>query len=170
MLSKKEEIEKAKERLVKQAVTSSVCCGDYPNCICMKKDLIIALNYIEQLEQENKQFKINLKKVHNRYNNKKETLDDLLNYYPNFKMKFKIIGEDKERELEVVETKYYEKLVDIVNKQKKKLEDKIEELKEEFKNYIVDVNCSQDNYYELSDKYAFAEEKIQELLEDKSYE
>ena len=50
----KQEIEEAKERLVKQAVTSSVCCEDYPNCICMKKDLIIALNYIDQLEQENK--------------------------------------------------------------------------------------------------------------------
>ncbi len=50
---------------------------------------------------------------------------------------------------------------------KKKIEDKIEELNEEFKNYKIDVNCSQDNYYELSDKYAFAEEKLQELLEDK---
>ena len=49
---------------------------------------------------------------------------------------------------------------------KKKIEDKIEELKEEFKNYKVDVNCSQDNYYELSDKYAFAEEKLRELLEE----
>lgn len=52
MLSE-EEIEKAKERLVKQAVTNNVDCEDYPNCICMKKDLIIVLNYIEQLEQEN---------------------------------------------------------------------------------------------------------------------
>lgn len=49
----------------------------------------------------------------------------------------------------------------------KKIEAKIEELNEEFKNYEVDVNCSQDNYYELSDKYAFAEEKLRELLEDK---
>ena len=48
---------------------------------------------------------------------------------------------------------------------KKKIKDKLEELNEEFNNDNVDVNCSQDNYYELSDKYAFAEEKIQELLE-----
>ncbi len=53
MLSK-EEIEKAKERLVKQAVTSKVDYEDYPNCICMKKDLKTLLQYIDQLEQENK--------------------------------------------------------------------------------------------------------------------
>lgn len=52
MLSK-EEIEKVKERLVKQAVTSSVGCEDYPNCICMKKDLKTLLQYIDQLETDN---------------------------------------------------------------------------------------------------------------------
>ena len=49
---------------------------------------------------------------------------------------------------------------------KKKVEDIIEELDSEFNNYQVGVNCSQDDYYILSDKYAFTKEKLQELLEE----
>ena len=62
MLSKKEEIEKAKERLVKQTLTSNEDCKDYPNCICMKKDLIMVLNYMDQLEQKEKILKGRLEK------------------------------------------------------------------------------------------------------------
>ena len=51
---------------------------------------------------------------------------------------------------------------------KNKLEDKIEELNEEFNKYEVDINCSQDDYYELSDRYAFVKEKLKELLEEKN--
>ena len=49
---------------------------------------------------------------------------------------------------------------------KKKVEDIIEELDSEFNNYQVGVNCSQDDYYILSDKYAFTKEKLQELLKE----
>lgn len=50
---------------------------------------------------------------------------------------------------------------------KKKIEDKIEELDDEFNNYQVDVNCTQDGYYIYSNEYAFVKETLQKLLEDK---
>ncbi len=61
MLSK-EEINQVKESLTVQAITSKVGCEDYPNCICMKKDLIIVLQYIDQLEQKEKRLKDRLEK------------------------------------------------------------------------------------------------------------
>ncbi len=63
--------------------------------------------------------------------------------------------------------KYSETVLQALENKNKKIEDKIEELDNEFNNYQVDVNCSQADYYELSDKYAFAKEKLKELLEDK---
>ena len=65
--------------------------------------------------------------------------------------------EEEKEMLKVIKMHYIER---------KKIEDKIEELNEELKNYKVDVNCSHDKYYELSDNYAFAEEKLKQLLED----
>lgn len=50
---------------------------------------------------------------------------------------------------------------------REKIENKIEELENEFNNYQIDVNCTQDEYYTYSDKYAFAEEKLNELKEKK---
>lgn len=53
-----EEEKKAIDTLAIIASTSKVDCEDYPNCICMKKDLILALNLIqsqqEEIEKKNK--------------------------------------------------------------------------------------------------------------------
>lgn len=59
-------------------------------------------------------------------------------------------------------------MIDELNRRylKEILEDKLNELKEEFNNYQVDVNCTQDDYYVYSDKYGFVEEKLKELLEE----
>ena len=46
------EEEKAIEKLSMKAITSSAEAPDYPNCIVMKKDLIIILNLIERQEKE----------------------------------------------------------------------------------------------------------------------
>ncbi len=83
--------------------------------------------YINQIEQENKQYKTNLKEVHNRFENEKETLNDLLNYYPNFKIQFKY-NDGKQKELDVVEKKYYKKLIDFIDKQNKIIDKMAEQL------------------------------------------
>ena len=62
-----------------------------------------------------------MKEIHDRFNSGKETLEDLLNYYPNFKMKIEYKG--KEKNIEVVEKKYYQKLINIVKKQNKVIEE-----------------------------------------------
>lgn len=49
-----------------------------------------------------------------RFKNGKETLNDLLNYCPNYKMTFEIEG--KEKKVDFVETKYYKKLIKEVKK------------------------------------------------------
>ena len=82
-----------------------------------------------------------------------------------------VLQELKNKEKEIIELKTVNEMqeyrINEIDIPKKKIEDKIEELNEEFNNYEVGVNCSQNNYYELSDKYSFAEEKLQELLEEK---
>ena len=103
-----------------------------------KKAVKTLLQYIDQLEQEiNKQnedsfeFEISeecAKKLHkmfeplenayNRFENGEETLDDLLKYYPSFKIQLKY-NDGKQKELDVVEKKYYKKLIDFIDKQNK---------------------------------------------------
>lgn len=50
-----EEEKKAVEELSKKAVICNYEERDYPNMICFKKDMIIALNLIEKLQKELKQ-------------------------------------------------------------------------------------------------------------------
>ena len=52
-----EEEKKAIEELSKQAVICNYEERDYPNMICFKKDMIIALNLIEKLQKENEELK-----------------------------------------------------------------------------------------------------------------
>ena len=52
-----EEEKKAIEELSKKAVICNYEERDYPNMICFKKDMIIALNLIEKLQKENKKYK-----------------------------------------------------------------------------------------------------------------
>ena len=52
-----EEEKKAIEELSKKAVICKYESRDYPNMICFKKDMIIALNLIEKLQKENKKYK-----------------------------------------------------------------------------------------------------------------
>lgn len=60
-----EEEKKVIEELSKKAVICNYEERDYPNMICFKKDMIIALNLIEKLQKENEKYKrlakINLK-------------------------------------------------------------------------------------------------------------
>ena len=76
----KEEIKKAKERI--QNSLNDICFATLYSQEQNDEDEKTLLQYIRQLEQENKQYKTNLKKVHNRFDNEEETLADLLNYYP----------------------------------------------------------------------------------------
>ena len=50
-----EEEKKAIEELSKKAVICNYEERDYPNMICFKKDMIIALNLIEKLQKENEE-------------------------------------------------------------------------------------------------------------------
>ena len=52
-----EEEKKAIEELSKKAVICNYEERDYPNMICFKKDMIIALNLIEKLQKENEKYK-----------------------------------------------------------------------------------------------------------------
>lgn len=52
-----EEEKKAIEELSKKAVICNYEERDYPNMICFKKDMIIALNLIEKLQKENEELK-----------------------------------------------------------------------------------------------------------------
>ncbi len=79
----------------------------------------------ESKEKLNEMFKP-LREAYSRFENGKETLDDLLKYYPNFKMQIDHNG--KKEELDLVKKKYYEKLVDIVNKQSKIIDEMAEQL------------------------------------------
>lgn len=45
------ELEEDIERLTLKAITSSVDAPDYPNCIVMKKDLILLLNHLTKQEK-----------------------------------------------------------------------------------------------------------------------
>lgn len=51
------EEKKAIEELSKKAVICNYEERDYPNMICFKKDMIIALNLIEKLQKENEKYK-----------------------------------------------------------------------------------------------------------------
>lgn len=52
-----EEEKKAIEELSKKALICNYEERDYPNMICFKKDMIIALNLIEKLQKENEELK-----------------------------------------------------------------------------------------------------------------
>ena len=52
-----EKEKKAIEELSKKAVICNYEERDYPNMICFKKDMIIALNLIEKLQKENEKYK-----------------------------------------------------------------------------------------------------------------
>ena len=52
-----EEEKNAIEELIKKAVICNYEERDYPNMICFKKDMIIALNLIEKLQKENEELK-----------------------------------------------------------------------------------------------------------------
>ena len=52
-----EEEKKVIEELSKKAVICNYEERDYPNMICFKKDMIIALNLIEKLQKENEELK-----------------------------------------------------------------------------------------------------------------
>lgn len=58
-----------------------------------------------------------MKETKKRYEEGKETKEDLLKYYPNFHME--INNKGKIEELDIVELKYYKKLISIVKKQDK---------------------------------------------------
>ena len=141
----KEEIEKAKERIQKSLndILFKTLYSQEEN----DEDEKILLQYIDQLEQENNkpsevsfEFEISeesTKKLHkmfeplenayNRFENEEETLDDLLNYYPSFEIQFKY-NDDKQKELDVVEKKYYQKLVNIIKMQNKIIDEMAEQL------------------------------------------
>ena len=53
-----EKEKKAIEELSKKAIICNYEERDYPNMICFKKDMIIALNLIEKLQKENEELKI----------------------------------------------------------------------------------------------------------------
>ena len=70
-----------------------------------------------------------LREIHSRFENGTETLEDLLEHCPRFCMEIK--NKEKTVELNVVETKYYEKLVDIVKKQDKVIDEMAKKIYEE---------------------------------------
>ncbi len=63
-----EEEKKAIEELSKKAVLCNYEERDYPNMICFKKDVLIALNLIEKLQKENEELKKNYINVQNNTN------------------------------------------------------------------------------------------------------
>ena len=63
-----------------------------------------------------------LEEIHKRFKNGTETLDDLLHHCYRYNFKFEIDG--NEEELDLVEWKYYKKLIDLIEKQNKELEKK----------------------------------------------
>ena len=52
---------KEQKEAIEESSKKAVICNyeerDYPNMICFKKDMIIALNLIEKLQKENKKYK-----------------------------------------------------------------------------------------------------------------
>lgn len=62
-----------------------------------------------------------LEEIHKRFKNGIETEDDLINHYESYKIKCVLPDEPKkETELNVVETKYYKKIIDLYQKEKEK--------------------------------------------------
>ena len=66
-----------------------------------------------------------------------ETEEDLLKYYPNFRLKYE--DKNKVKELDVVELRYYEKLVEITNRKN--------ELIKEISKYLVSIrDCPAEDF------------------------
>lgn len=78
-----EKEKKAIEELSKKAIICNYEERDYPNMICFKKDMIIALNLIEKLQKENEELKADNYELNNR-------ITDLLENIPIQKVKDKI--------------------------------------------------------------------------------
>ena len=105
-----------------------------------------------------------LEEIHNRFKNGTETEDDLINHYESYKIKCVLPDEPKkETELNVVETKYYKKVIDLYQNEKAKnktleelLQGKLFELYKYYKDLTgtYQANCiSKDNIRELLEKY-----------------
>lgn len=104
-----EEEKKAIEELSKKAVICNYEERDYPNMICFKKDMIIALNLIEKLQKENEELNKENEHLHREINRR---------------IKLKIENE---------------KIVDTQFIYKQKIEDKIEELNQYYKKEIYPI-------------------------------
>lgn len=93
-----EEEKKAIEELSKKAVICNYEERDYPNMICFKKDMIIALNLIEKLQKENEELKQQVQRQINEWNK-----DIKSNYISKHKVKDKIEKEIKYHERNILE-------------------------------------------------------------------
>ena len=114
-----------------------------------------------------------LEEIHNRFMNGTETEDDLINHYYNFKINF-----TDNRELEVVEKKYYEKMIGLYKtlkeieeehrKENGELRTELDKEKEKNKNvikFIKDNNLTYScNFYDDGVNELFKD--ILKLLED----
>lgn len=83
------------------------------------------------------------------------------NEYLKLKEKNKILG--RYGEIEVHELINRTLAKDYISKDK--IKEQLEELDEELKNCRIGINCTQEDYYIILERYEFAKEKIQELLE-----
>lgn len=102
-----EEEKKAIEELSKKAVICNYEERDYPNMICFKKDMIIALNLIEKLQKENEELKKDYYNVINKIENKidrfdykfekakKQNKNDIADYYWDLIINFKKLLESE---------------------------------------------------------------------------
>lgn len=97
-----EEDKKAIDTLAIIASTSKVDYEDYPNCICMKKDLILALNLIKSQQKEIEKLSNNnkrlLKKLRNRVKEVKK-----LTKYSLYKQEFSRLNKQLEKKDKIID-------------------------------------------------------------------
>ena len=99
-----------------------------------------------------------LKEAHNRFENGTETLEDLLEHYKHYRMD--VETKKDSIKLDLIELKYYEKLVSIVKKQ----DNVINEMAEQLSGLTI-LDIKKDEYIVLGDK-----EEVKEYFEKKAEE
>lgn len=153
-----EKEKKAIEELSKKAIICNYEERDYPNMICFKKDMIIALNLIEKLQKENEELKIKnnaIKRESEAYAENMIRLDNELN-----------LEKEKSKYEWIRQNCLSQELVNKLYIPIQKIKDKIEELNnisnaEKLEDIMIGGN------YTITELVQYV---LQELIEGRSHE
>lgn len=97
-----DEEKEAIETLSIKAVTSKAECEDYPNCICLKKDLLLILKLIENQQAEIEKLKKHNKELLRKLKNRVKEVKKLTKYSL-YKKEFAKLNREIEKKNEIID-------------------------------------------------------------------